>query len=579
MKQPLFRFYADNRKYFPGLIVVIGISLLSGALKLLVSTLWGKAVDFGVAGEISKMTFSVALMFGVILLDCCRTACQYHIIGNVTERMFVKVRTRAFSKIAAGDVAVLEMKFRSGDTATRINNDIEQISTFVAGHVSNFSRLIFQALFALCGCLFLSWQLTVVTCLVIPLSVWLVKRISIPIQKQSKRSLDCVGSAMSVVADTVSGIFTVKAFEMEPVMAERFDKDVDAAYEQIVKTEQVGMKMTGVKYLTNVIQIMLLFLFGAWLVQNGILSVGTLITFIALSNYITETVGQGDYMISQFRYATACAQRLYEVLDIPDEQLGIRNGDVSEKPCQMEDVGFAYADRTTVLHDVNIQVEKGKKIAVVGASGSGKSTLIKLICRFYLPQKGKLSLFGIRTEDWQPEALRKHMAIVTQVPVLFDGSVYENIAYGRPGTSREECMVALEQANLLEFIKQHPDGIDHPIGEYGKKLSGGQKQRLCIARAMVKQAPLVLLDEATSALDTQTEREVQKALDKLLEGRSAVIVTHRLISAQNADYVYYLDGGKVVEEGSPKELLALKGKYFDMCRRQGIVASDSGEPI
>ncbi len=571
MKNPLFRFYADNKKYLPGMGVIIFISLLAGVLKMLVSTLWGQAVDFGVAGKLSPMLTAAAIMAGLILLDCSRTALHYHIIGRVTEGMFLDVRTRAFRKLTTGDVAVLEKEFRTGDTATRVNNDIEVLSTFAAGHVSNFSRLIFQGVFAIFGCLFLSWQLSIAVCIVMPFSLWIVKKISSPIQKQSKKSMDNTGSAMSVAADTISGILTVKAFGLENTLTEKFGADVDAAYEQTVKTEKVGMKMTGVKYAANVVQTMALFLVGSWLVQNGTLTVGTLIAFITLSNYITEPFSQSDYMISKCRRAVATAQRFYEVLDIPDEQPGAVSEIASSTPCHAEKLAFSYTGETLVLRGVDLQIGQGKKIAIVGASGCGKSTLIKLICRFYLPKSGSLKLFGVEAKDWDTEFLRQNLAIVTQDSCLFDGSIYENIAYGKPGTTREECEAALKEVGLWDFVCQFADGMDHPIGEYGHELSGGQKQRLCIARAMVKQAPLVLLDEATSALDTQTEKEVQTALDKLLEGRSAVIVAHRLTTVQNADYIYCMDAGKVLEEGTPAELLARRGRYYEMCKLQGLV--------
>lgn len=570
MKNPLLRFYADNKKYLPGMGIIIFISLLAGVLKMLVSTLWGQAVDFGVAGEIFQMLTSAAAMAGLILLDCSRTALHYHIIGRVTEGMFLEVRTRAFRKLTTGDVAVLEKEFRTGDTATRINNDIDVLSTFAAGHVGNFSRMIFQGVFAIFGCLFLSWQLSIAVCIVMPFSLWIVKKISTPIQKQSKKSMDDTGSAMSVAADTISGILTVKAFGLEEFMTEKFGKDVDAAYEQAVKTEKVGMKMTGVKYVANVMQTMALFLVGSWLVQNGTLTVGTLIAFIALSNYITEPFGQSDYMISQFRRAVATAQRFYEVLDIPDEQPGTVAEPVSDTPCQAKNVAFRYTEEMPVLQGMDLKIEKGKKVAIVGSSGCGKSTLIKLICRFYLLESGSLKLFGVEAKDWNAEFLRQNLAIVTQDSCLFDGSIYENIAYGKPGATREECEAALKEVGLWDFVCQFEDGMDHSIGEYGSQLSGGQKQRLCIARAMVKQAPLVLLDEATSALDTQTEKEVQTALDKLLEGRSAVIVAHRLATVQNTDYIYCMEAGEMLEEGTPSELLTKRGRYYEMCKLQGL---------
>ena len=575
-RQPLLRLYLENRRYIPGLALILLISLLAGGLKLAASTLWGQAVDFGVAGRISPMLWAAGAMALVILVDCARTAVHYHIIGRVTETMFRDVRMKAFRKLTTGDAATLERDFRTGDTATRLNSDIDVLNNFTAGHVSNFSRLLFQGVVALAGCLFLSWQMSLAYLVVLPLSLWIVKRVSAPIQAKTKSSLDSTGAAMSVAAEAIQGALTVKAFGAEEELARRFDAAVDSATQQKVQSEKISQKLTGVKYAANVLQTMALFLLGSVLVTRGAVSVGTLVAFLALSNYITEPFGQLDYMISQVRRATATAQRYFEVMDVPDEADGPVTRPASPVPCQAQELAFSYDGQNRVLQDITLRIAQGQQVAVVGESGCGKSTLLRMLCRFYLPQAGSLRLFGVEAKDWQGEALRQHIALVTQNSTLFDGSVYENVAYGKPGLTRAECRAALEAVELWDFVSQFPDGMDHPIGEGGAALSGGQKQRLCIARALVKEAPLVLLDEATSALDTQTEKEVQAALDKLLAGRSAVIVAHRLTTVQNAHYVYVLEQGHVLEEGPPKELLAKRGRYYEMCKLQGLAGEEAG---
>ena len=575
-RQPLLRLYLENRRYIPGLALILLISLLAGGLKLAASTLWGQAVDFGVAGRISPMLWAAGAMALVILVDCARTAVHYHIIGRVTETMFRDVRMKAFRKLTTGDAATLERDFRTGDTATRLNSDIDVLNNFTAGHVSNFSRLLFQGVVALAGCLFLSWQMSLAYLVVLPLSLWIVKRVSAPIQAKTKSSLDSTGAAMSVAAEAIQGALTVKAFGAEEELARRFDAAVDSATQQKVQSEKISQKLTGVKYAANVIQTMALFLLGSVLVTRGAVSVGTLVAFLALSNYITEPLSQIDYMAGQVRWATAAAQRYFEVMDVPDEADGPVTRPASLVPCQAQELAFSYDGKNRVLQDITLRIAQGQQVAVVGESGCGKSTLLRMLCRFYLPQAGSLRLFGVEAKDWQGEALRQHIALVTQNSTLFDGSVYENVAYGKPGLTRAECRAALEAVELWDFVSQLPDGMDHPIGEGGAALSGGQKQRLCIARALVKEAPLVLLDEATSALDTQTEKEVQAALDKLLAGRSAVIVAHRLTTVQNAHYVYVLEQGHVLEEGPPMELLAKRGRYYEMCKLQGLAGEEAG---
>ncbi len=572
---PLFRFYYDNRKHLPGLVTIVALSLVSGVLKTLSAAYWGRAVDFGVAGLVEDMLFAAVLMALFILLDCLRTALHYRLIGHITEDMFLDVRARAFDKLTHADPSALEETFRTGDIAARLNGDIDFLSTFSAGHISNFSRQIFSGLFGLTACIFISWQLAISYMIILPLSLWLVGTISKPIQAQIKGSMDSTGSAISTAVETISGALTVKAFTAEGVMEKRFDAAVTAACQQRIRSERLSMKMTGIKYLSNVIQSMCLFLVGSWLVSFGYLTVGAFVSFVTLSAYITSAFEQSDYMIKSFRNASASAARYYEVIDIPEERPGFSREAASPTPCSAEGLSFAYGNGVRALNDLSIQVPAGKKVAVVGPSGCGKSTLVKLLCRFYFPERGELSMFGAETAEWDPRALRENLAIVTQDSCLFSGSFYENIALGRPGVSREECQRVLEDVRLWDFVCGFPDGMDHAVGEGGMNLSGGQRQRLCIARAMVKNASLVLLDEATSALDLQTEREVQEALDKLLQGRSVVMIAHRLSTVQNADHIYVMEEGGIAEEGAPAELLRKKGRYYQMCLAQGLVEVES----
>ena len=572
---PLFRFYYDNRKHLPGLVTIVALSLVSGVLKTLSAAYWGRAVDFGVAGLVEDMLFAAVLMALFILLDCLRTALHYRLIGHITEDMFLDVRARAFDKLTHADPSALEETFRTGDIAARLNGDIDFLSTFSAGHISNFSRQIFSGLFGLTACIFISWQLAISYMIILPLSLWLVGTISKPIQAQIKGSMDSTGLAISTAVETISGALTVKAFAAEGVMEKRFDAAVTAACQQRIRSERLSMKMTGIKYLSNVIQSMCLFLVGSWLVSFGYLTVGAFVSFVTLSAYITSAFEPSDYMIKSFRNASASAARYYEVIDIPEERPGFNREAASPTPCSAVGLSFAYGNGVRALNDLSIQVPAGKKVAVVGPSGCGKSTLVKLLCRFYFPERGELSMFGAETAEWDPRALRENLAIVTQDSCLFSGSFYENIALGRPGISREECQRVLEDVRLWDFVCGFPEGMDHAVGEGGMNLSGGQRQRLCIARAMVKNASLVLLDEATSALDLQTEREVQEALDKLLQGRSVVMIAHRLSTVQNADHIYVIEEGGIAEEGAPAELLRKKGRYYQMYLAQGLVEVES----
>lgn len=284
-------------------------------------------------------------MAGVILIEL-RTygGALSHQSGTVTDNMFLNIRSMAFHKITHADVGVLESKFRTGDIATRITTDIDYLSSFVAGSVSDFSRRIFQAAFAIIGCFFLSWQLSLIYCVILPVSLWAIKKVSVPFRAQSKRSLDATGAAMNTASDAISGILTVKAFGLENERTEKFHGSVQRACAETEKSEKTNMKMTGVKYVATVIQTMALFLLGSVLVTNGTITVGTMIAFITLSSYINDPFSMMDYMISTVKRASATAQRIYEVLDIPDEKVGSVKSIVFDEPCAAEDITFSYTE-------------------------------------------------------------------------------------------------------------------------------------------------------------------------------------------------------------------------------------------
>lgn len=571
-KNPLLRLFYDSKLQWPGFIAILLFSLLAGVFKTISAALWGKVVDLGTRGEMNTMFITALLMLLFIFLDALRTAVHYKIIGNTTEKMFLSFRMRAFSVLTRGDVAVLEGRMRSGDVAMRVNSDTEQLCNIIAAGYSHYSRLVFQAVFAIMVCIILSWQLSIAYFILLPLSLWLFKKVSLPIQSQKKAALNSTGKAMSLAVDILSGLPTVKSFNIQSEMNAIFGKAVDAAYEQTLNTEKIGVMMTVIKYTVSVVQLMTLLLMGSLLVTRGMITIGNVMSFVALSAYVTEAFGLIDAMTRSVRDSMALSQRLYEIYDIPLEIEGEEEKhDFSGDYVQMRNMCFAYSEENKILEGVNLALKENQKIAIIGPSGCGKSTIIKLICRFYNPLSGELRLFGSKSENINLRSLRRELALVSQDAVIFDGSIYENVLYGRIDASEKEVIKALKDANLWDFVSKLPQGVHTHVGEFGNQLSGGQRQRIAIARAILKNPRLLLLDEATSALDTHSEYEIQKSLDNLLEERAAIIVAHRLTTVQNVDYIYCLDGGRVLEQGTPADLLAKKGYYYSMCVQQGIV--------
>lgn len=573
MKQlsPLVRLLADCKTQWTGFSLIVALALLAGFFKVLAATYWGRAVDAGVAELTSVMLWSALGMVLFILLDGIRTAVLYHIIGRVTERMFLSLRMRAFAVLTRGDVAELEKQLRSGDLAMRVNGDAESLCDIVAGEFPNNLRLLFQAIIAIIACFFLSWQLSIAYLVLLPLTLWMTRVISYPVQQIRKEARGNAGAAMNLASDMLGGMDTVKSFAMADALQHKFDGALNRSMEQNVGIERRAMAMTVVKYAAGVIQLMLLFLIGTMLTSRGLVSIGNVMAFIALSAYIGEAFGQLDRMMMIMRNAVALSGRLYDIFDIPMETQGGETPAGDSTCVVMQDVHFNYDSDRTILDGITLKVMKNQKVALIGPSGCGKSTLIRLICRFYAPTKGDVKLFGCNAGSVDIQALRQRIALVTQEAHLFDGTIADNVRCSRSDATRDQIEAALQDAGMWDFVQMLPNGMETPIGEFGGRLSGGQRQRLCIARAFLKDAQLVLMDEATSALDTDSERDIQDAMDRLLKDRAAIIVAHRLSTVQCVDYVYCLDRGFVMEQGTQADLLRRRGYYYDMCEQQGLL--------
>jgi len=565
----ILRMWLDSRKYWKGLALIVLFAVLAGVFKTLSALYWGAAVDVGIGGYIRQMIVYALFMLLFIALDGLRTAMVYMIAGRVSEGILRDIRVRIFAVLTTADMECLE-KMRSGDIAVRANNNATALSDVIAGDYTHYSRLILQALIAVFACLMLSWQLSIIFMLVLPITLLTLKLIMRPIGAMEKETRQNMGRLANVGLDAITGIHAVKIYQLEEYMSRQFSTLVDRNYVQHIKLARLGMWTTAVKYTVHIVQILILFITGALLVQNDVITVGAVLAFVAVSAYLTESISAVDQIMASAVRAKVLADRLYEVLDLPQERSGEMEPLVTEMPVQFKNVSFSYDNKTMALENISLAVGEKKKVAIVGASGSGKSTIVKLICRLYNHSEGVIKIFGVEAEKLEIHALRSELAIVTQDSFLFEGSIFDNVCLGRQDASPQMVIEALQSVGLWAFVSTLPKGIDTLLSEFGANLSGGQRQRLCIARALVRDAKLILLDEPTSALDSQTEQVLQQALDNLLKHRTALIISHRIATVQNADYVYCLDKGTVVEEGTPLQLLENRGYYYKMCKLQGL---------
>lgn len=569
MKTQILRLFCDYRKFWWWPALFLCIALLAGLIQIGLANVVGRIVDMSLAEQyttISKLTWT---MTALLALEMFRSYINCIINASATERIFLDVRLRLADRLMHADMSTFENNFRTGDIISRVNSDVINLCETLAGQFPWLLRVALTAIIALVYCVWLSWPLALVYLVVMPVSMVIIHRISKPIQTHTKKNADHVGKAMNIALDAFHGIRVVKSFQVENLMNARFQVASDKAVAAAIQSEKTSIILNVVKYVMNILPMFTLFLVSAFLVTEGRLTVGGIIAFITASAHIRTALGLLDYIASSYRRACAMAQRVYEALDILQEAGGEILTPVPGQPAATFDrVAFGYNEEQPLFEAISFQVPIGRKLGLAGLSGSGKSSILKLISRFYAPQGGSLLLLGHEFQSWSPDALRQHIAMVTQEPYLLTGSIYENVACGKEGATREKVQRALEDAALWEFVTSIPEGMDTQVGELGSRLSGGQKQRLTIARAFLKDAPIVLLDEVTSALDEHAEKEIIGTISRLCEGKTVVMVSHRLSMFDLTDEVLFLEHGAIVESGTKDELLDKKGRFAQMMCEQ-----------
>jgi ATP-binding cassette subfamily B protein len=412
--------------------------------------------------------------------------------------------------------------------------------------------------------------LALVTLLPLPFIIWMIHAVRFRLQTGFER-IDRVWSEVtSVLADTIPGIRVVKAFAQEKRESGRF---ADANRYNLQVNDRLNRVWSlfapSVSFLTEV-GLLVVWGFGVWLVSRDQITVGVLTAFIA---YIGRFYGRLDSMsriVSHTEKSASAAKRIFDILDhvssVPEPVNPVKLERVTGR-IEVVDVGFRYGNRE-VNKNINLTIEPGEMIGLVGHSGSGKSTLVNLICRFYDVSEGAIRVDGVDVRSFTIADYRRHIGLVLQEPFLFFGTIAENIAYGKPDASRAEIMAAARAAHAHEFILRLPQGYDSIVGERGQGLSGGERQRISIARALLINPRILILDEATASVDSETEKEIQKALENLVQGRTTIAIAHRLSTLQRADRLVVLDRGQVVEEGTHDALMALEGAYYNLYQAQ-----------
>ena len=547
--------------------------LIGSAMGLIYPQLIREIIDVALSAESNpdRLDQAALIMVAVFGVQGVSVSIRHHLFTVAGERIVTQLRKGLYASILGQEIGFFDQR-RTGELTNRLASDTTAIQQAASVNLSMGLRYLASTVGGVGLLAYTSLQLTAVMLLVVPpVIIWAVF-MGRRLRKLSRQSQDALARGSEVAEETFSGVRTVRAYSGEPRERARYGVAADEALELVRQRSLLSSAFMGSVTFTGYAAVAVVLWFGGKLVIDGDMSVGALTSFVLYTLIVAFSVGALAGLWTNIMNAIAAAERVFALLE-REPEIPLADGQRLEHVrghVRFEQVDFAYParDDVTVLRDINLELRPGEVVALVGPSGGGKSTIAALLMRLYDPVSGRITLDTHDLCELSASGLREHMGVVAQDPALFSMSIAENIRYGRPNAPDEAIEEAARRANAHDFIETFPEAYQTQVGERGVQLSGGQRQRVAIARALLRDPAVLILDEATSALDAESEHLVKEALERLMQGRTTLIIAHRLSTVRSADRVVVIEHGRIVEEGSHDALIEKEGLYHRLVERQ-----------
>lgn len=552
------------RPYMKRLLLGVLCMIMAAMAYILVPWILKNIVDKVLAAkDMTTLNYIAAAILGLFLMRGFAVYGQTYSMAYVGQRVIIDIREAIYKHLQRLSLGFYD-KRKTGTLMSNLTNDVNALQTAIVDNVIVAVTEAVTLVGSLISMLYLDWRLTLLTLGIVPMVAFIIDLFGKKLRIAGHDVQGRIADITALLQETIAAVRVVRSFAREDYENIRFAKENQRNFRAVMKATQLTSMLSPVVEFTASIAVTIIIWYGGYSVIKGYITSGALIAFLVYAINLTNPVKRLSQVYGNIKKSMAAAERIFEILDTEpkiQEKKDAKDLPTVQGDVIFDHVSFSYDGEKVALDNLSLEAKPGETIAIVGPSGAGKSTIANLIPRFYDVTEGAILIDGCDIRDVTFSSLREQIGIVPQETILFNATIRENILYGRLDATDEEIVEAAKAANAMEFIEKLPQGIDTIVGDRGSSLSGGQRQRIAIARAILKDPRILILDEATSALDTESEKVVQEALDRLMEGRTAFVIAHRLSTVRNADVIYVMQDGHVVEKGTHKQLLADSGLY------------------